>query len=113
LKFQGRVLASVVAQSGLGKADFILDRNDRWGRSALARRQRWEHPRLGPVWVLALEDLILAKLEWSEGVSELQLRDCANLVRLNEPTIDWTYLEKYARILGVAHLLARVRSSTA
>jgi hypothetical protein len=108
-RFQDRILASVVAQSGLGKADFILDRNDAWARSAMARRQRWEHPRLGSVWVLTLEDLILAKLEWSGGVSELQLRDCANLVRLNASTIDWTYLEKYASVLGVGHLLARLR----
>ncbi|HET6379782.1 MAG TPA: hypothetical protein VFH63_01940 [candidate division Zixibacteria bacterium] len=110
---QDRVLASVVAQSGLGKADFILDRDDAWARSAMARRQRWEHPRYGSVWVLTLEDLILAKLEWSAGVSELQLRDCANLVRLNASAINWNYLETYAAALGVGHLLARLRPPAA
>ena len=72
----------------------------------------WDHPRLGDVWVLSLEDLILAKLEWSEGVSELQLRDCANLLRTNAATLDWSYLERHARVLGVDEILARLRAAS-
>lgn len=107
-----RKIASVVAQSGLGKADLILGRRDQWARSALIRRQQWDHPRLGSVWVTSLEDLILAKLEWSEGVSELQLRDCANLLRTNAASVDVQYLERYARVLGVEDLLARLRAAS-
>jgi hypothetical protein len=110
---QGRAMASVVAQSGLGKADLILDRDDAFGRSAMARREAWDHPRLGKVWVLSLEDLILAKLEWSGGVSELQLRDCANLLRTNAIGVDWSYLERFARVLGVDEILARLRPAIA
>jgi len=105
-------IASVVAQSGLGKADLMLGRRDAWARSAQRRRQEWDHPRLGHVWVLSLEDLILAKLEWSAGISELQLRDCANLLRANAAIVDWTYLERYARALGVDEILDRLRAST-
>lgn len=107
-----RMIASVVAQTGLGKADLILGRRDVWARSAMARREAWDHPRLGDVWVLSLEDLILAKLEWSEGVSELQLRDCANLLRTNAATLDWSYLERHARVLGVDEILARLRAAS-
>lgn len=110
---QGRVMASVVAQSGLGKADLILGRDDAWARSAMGRRETWDHPRLGRVWVLSLEDLILAKLEWSGGVSELQLRDCANLLRTNTAVVDSDYLESYAHVLGVEGLLARLRAASA
>jgi len=109
---EGRAMASVVAQSGLGKADLILDRDDAWARSAMARREAWDHPRLGRVWVLSLEDLILAKLEWSGGISELQLRDCANLLRTNAG-VDWSYLERYAHVLGVGGILARLRAASA
>lgn len=105
-----RKIASVVSQSGFGKADLILGRTDSWAGSAFRRRSRWDHPALGRVWVLSLEDLILAKLEWSEGVSELQLRDCANLVRANADTLDWNYLERFARVLGVDEILARLRT---
>ncbi|MDQ3689577.1 MAG: nucleotidyltransferase family protein [Chloroflexota bacterium] len=108
-----RKIGSVVALTGLGKADLILGRRDAWARRAMARREAWDHPHLGDVWVLSLEDLILAKLEWSEGVSELQLRDCANLIRTNAATVDWTYLERNARVLGVERLLDRLRPATA
>ncbi|MGH2456662.1 MAG: hypothetical protein ACRDHD_10455 [Candidatus Limnocylindria bacterium] len=107
---RGRILASVVSMQGLGKADFMIGRSDAWSRSALARRERWDHPALGPTWVLSLEDLILAKLEWSEGVSELQLRDCANLLRANAGNVDWTYLDRFARVLGISEVLDRVRA---
>jgi len=107
-----RKIASLVAQTGLGKADLILGRRDAWARSATARRESWDHPRLGRVWVLSLEDLILAKLEWSEGVSELQLRDCSNLIRTNAGTVDWTYLERFARVLGIEEILARLRPAS-
>ena len=113
IQAQGRVLASVVSLTGLGKADFMLGRNDAWARRAMARRERWSHPTYGATWVLSLEDLVLAKLEWSEGVSELQLRDCANLLRTNAADVDWTYLDRYARSLGVTDLLAQVRAASA
>jgi hypothetical protein len=112
IQAEGRAMASVVAMSGLGKADLILSRKDPWSRSAMDRRQAWDHPILGHVWVLALEDLILAKLDWSGGVSELQLRDCANLLRTNAGTVDWTYLEFFSRVLRVDALLDRLRAAT-
>jgi hypothetical protein len=102
-------MASLVARSALGKADLILGRDDPWSKAALDRRERWEHPLYGPIWVTSLEDLLLAKLEWSEGVSELQLRDCHSLVALNASLIDWPYVERWAADLGVSGLLDEVR----
>ena len=55
----------------------------------------------------------MAKLEWSGGISELQLRDCANLLRTNAPTVNWSYLEKHANVLGVEGILARLRAASA
>ncbi len=101
-------MASLIARSALGKADLILGRDDPWSRSALERRERWEHPLYGPLWVTSLEDLVLAKLEWSEGVSELQIRDCRLLIELN-PNLDWEYAERWASSLGVRPLLDEVR----
>ena len=102
-------MASLIARSALGKADLILGRDDPWSKAALDRRERWEHPLYGPLWVTSLEDLLLAKLEWSEGVSELQLRDCRGLVDLNRSSIDWPYVERWAADLGVSGLLDGVR----
>ena len=105
----GHRMASLIALSALGKADLILDRRDAWARSAMERRQRWDHPEYGPLWVASVEDLLLAKLERSSGTSELQLRDCRNLVVLNRDTIDWPYVERWAAALGVTETLERVR----
>jgi hypothetical protein len=109
IDFGGHVMGSFISIGDVGKVDLILDRRTAWSRSAMDRRQRWEHPVFGLVWVLTLEDLVIAKLAWSEGTSELQLRDCRNLVRVNETRIDWDYLGRWADTEGVAELLARVR----
>jgi hypothetical protein len=105
----GHRMASFIAISALGKADLILDRNDAWARSAMGRRERWDHPQYGPLWVASLEDLLLAKLQWSGGTSELQLRDCRNLIALNRGAIDWPYVERWAAALGVSGSLELVR----
>ena len=108
--FSGHVMASVIPLSALGKADLILDRRDPWSRSAMERRRPWQHPLYGNIWVISLEDLILAKLAWSEGTSELQMGDCRNLIAQNAGAIDWTYLESWARSLGLAGLLDDVHA---
>jgi hypothetical protein len=102
-------MASLIAKSALGKAVIILARRDPWSRSAMERRQRWDHPLYGTLWVASVEDLLLAKLEWSEGTSELQLRDCRNLIALNRDAIDWPYVDRWAAALGVAVTLDEVR----
>ena len=109
--FGGHVMASLISHAELAKVDLILERNDAWGRSAMQRRQRWTHPRYGPAWVATLEDLLLAKLEWSSGTSELQLRDCRNLIVVNKLRIDWPYVERYASLLGVEEALRKVRDA--
>ncbi len=75
----------------------------------MARRRTAEHPTFGTAWVAAIEDLILAKLMWSEGTSELQLRDCAILMRINRDEIDWIYTRRWAAVLSVAALLEQVQ----
>lgn len=110
--FGGHWMAAVMPLSGLGKADLILRRTDAWGRSAMARRERWDHPGFGTVWIISLEDLLIAKLEWSEGTSELQLRDCRNLVVTNRSSIDWPYVERFAAGLGIGALAQRVRDAS-
>ena len=61
--------------------------------------------------MVSLQDRILAKLEWSSGLSELQLRDCRNLVVANRDTLERPYLERWAKVLGVTDWLERVRDA--
>jgi hypothetical protein len=108
LRIGNRWMASLVDQTGGGKVDLIIRDDDPWARAAMDRRRPWKHPVWGPVWVSSPEDLILAKLEWSEGTSELQLRDCRMLLRMNAQDIDGEYLTRWARALGVSELLQAV-----
>ncbi len=108
----GRWLASVIDRATIGKVDLIARDPDAWGASAMARRRSWAHPVWGRVWVSTLEDLVLANLEWSDGTSELQLRDCASLLRMNRGRVDMAYLERWARALEVTEWLARVRDAS-
>ncbi|MGH2466964.1 MAG: hypothetical protein ACRDGL_04465 [Candidatus Limnocylindrales bacterium] len=104
-----RALASLISVEGLGKVDLILRVGDRWGDRAMARRVRMHDARLGDVWVSSPEDLVLAKMDWSAGTSELQLRDCRDLVRLN-PALDVDYIEGFVDALGLRAVWESVRA---
>ena len=45
------------------------------------------------------------------GTSELQLRDCGTLIRINRDEIDGPYMQRWAAILDVATLLEGVRDA--
>jgi hypothetical protein len=105
-------MASIIDRSTADKVDIILREPGPFETSALARRRRHHIPGLGEVWVASVEDLVLAKLVWSEGTSELQLRDCAGLLRLHAASVDDAYLDAWADRLGMTDLLTRVRDAT-
>lgn len=104
----GRSMGGLLHKTEIVRADLIIGRSDPWARSAIERRRRLSHPTLGEIWVITAEDLVLAKLEWSEGTSELQLRDVASLIRLGDD-LDWSYLQRYAGVLGIRDRLEMVR----
>jgi len=104
-----KAMGSVLHRTALAKVDLILRGDDPWSRSAMDRRVRADDPVVGAAWFISREDLLLAKLEWSEGTSEMQLRDCRSIVRVG-PALDWEYLDRYAARIGVGDLLGAVRA---
>jgi hypothetical protein len=99
----------VVSIAEAQKADMIVREPDAWGESAFARRVNIDDPALGPVWVSSPEDLVIAKLEFSDsGRSERQLQDCRVIVRTRRD-LDWEYLERHAASLHLLDLLAAIR----
>jgi hypothetical protein len=105
----GRWMGGLIHRTEIVRADLLFGRRDAWSASAMARRRRVQHPTLGSAWAIAPEDLLLAKLEWSGGVSELQLRDAGSIARL-APDLDWSYLERYAADLGIGGRLEALRA---
>ena len=113
IRVSGKWLGSVIHVEAVGKADLILREPDRWGAGAFERRLRIDDPGLGLVWVTTAEDLLLAKLEFAEGMLDgLQGRDCTRIVQAI-PGLDLAYLRRHATSLGLQlsldEVLARAR----
>jgi hypothetical protein len=108
IDFGESAMASIIDQETAEKVDLILRHPGPFEVSAMERLRELEVPGLGRIWVASVEDLIVAKLVWSAGTSELQLRDCAQLLRVNIGSIDRAYLERWAARLGVADRLRAV-----
>jgi hypothetical protein len=90
------------------KIDFIIRRKRPFSKEEFSRRERGVF--LGELrWFATPEDVILAKLEWSKlGESERQLLDAVNVARVQGQKLDRSYLEKWAKDLGVQDLLQRL-----
>jgi hypothetical protein len=90
------------------KADLIVRKARSFSESEFGRRQ--QRQLLGiEVSLTTLEDLIIAKLEWSElGDSELQRRDIRELLEIAGDSIDRQYLEGWVETLGLRQAWDRV-----
>jgi hypothetical protein len=83
------------------KADLIIRRAREFSRTEFDRR-RSVHLFGVEVALATAEDLIIAKLEWSElGDSELQRRDIAQLLDAGGETLDLVYIRKWIAELGL------------
>ncbi len=61
------------------------------------------------IWIVSPEDLVLSKLYWArDSLSELQLGDVRNILDAM-PSLDWAYMETWARDLGIEPLLEKVK----
>ena len=83
------------------KADFIVRRDRAYSREEFSRRERISL--LGvELAVASLEDVLIAKLEWSRiGDSALQRRDVAQLLERTWLRLDQTYVERWVTELGL------------
>ncbi|MBI4769482.1 MAG: hypothetical protein HY784_03475 [Chloroflexi bacterium] len=102
---------NIIDGDSLLKVDFWPLKDETYSRQQFSRRRR-EVVLSQPVWVLALEDVILSKLAWHQmSESELQWRDLQALWEINHTEIDRNYLEEWAAQLGLTGLLARLKES--
>lgn len=90
------------------KADLIVRKSRPFSESEFSRRHYSEL--FGVEVALAtLEDLIIAKLEWSElGDSELQRRDIRELLDIASDSIDRDYVERWVAALNLQDAWNRV-----
>jgi hypothetical protein len=102
-----RYLGSAISRAQAAKADFILRDPGPWPAAAMARRQRVADPGLGDAWVSTLEDVLIAKLEWSGGdLDGIQGRDARTIAAVGG--LDLGYLRDQAVGLGLSSVLSSV-----
>jgi hypothetical protein len=93
------------------KADLIFRKARPFSTTEFARRQPSELFGI-EITLTTVEDLIIAKLEWSElGDSELQRRDIRQLIELAGDRIDEAYLDHWISELGLQQAWSRVGST--
>lgn len=79
------------------KIDFIVRSNTIYGNEEFSRREKLSLEGVD-LWVVSLEDLIIAKLRWIQDYqSDRQISDIKSL--LLNPTINWEYLNKWIKQL--------------
>lgn len=91
---------NVIHPASGNKIDFMIARDDAWGRSQLARRCRRPILADKESYLAAPEDVILAKLwYYQEGGSDKHLRDIAAMLQVSGDEIDQTYINHWTKEL--------------
>lgn len=102
-----RTMFNLIHQGYMIKIDCIVRKDTEYRKLEFARRRKIDV--LGvQFYIVAPEDLVLSKLEWSrESRSEMQLSDIRNLLD-SVSDLDRTYLSEWAKKLGLSSLLEEV-----
>jgi len=93
---------NVIHPESGNKVDFVIARDDPWGREQLSNRRRVSLPD-GSTWYAARpEDIVIGKLIYfQEGGSDRHLRDIASMFRVSGTRIDRGYIDRWAKSLGL------------
>lgn len=93
---------NVIHPASGNKIDFIIARDDPWGKTRIRRRRRVRIlPDLAG-YTAAPEDIILSKMDYyREGGSEKHLRDITGVMKISGELIDKAYVTRWAERLGL------------
>src|SRR6266850_1326571 len=97
------------------KPDVFVPADNEWSRQEMSRARTEVLRPEGPLAVRfsSPEDTILHKLLWYRmggHQSDTQWNDVLGIRRIQEHSIDFTYLERWAAFLNISDLLSRVRT---
>ncbi len=107
---------NVIHLATMFKIDVFVMARSPYARRSMARRTSLEIPEVGrPLDFSAPEDIVLNKLEWyrkGNEVSDRQWYDLQGVLRLQWEYLDFDYLHRWARELGLETLLERALSES-
>jgi hypothetical protein len=93
------------------KIDFIFLKPTPYHQEAFSRRTAAKIA-LVPLFAATAEDVIISKLEWAKmGGSLRQIEDVIGILKVQQNTLDFPYIEKWITELGLSAEWARARQS--
>ena len=100
---------NVIEMAHACKIDLIVRQTRAFSETEFARRRTCDLPFARGVFMVSAEDSVLSKLDWARQSDDSgrQLADAAGIVALN-PSIDRTYIARWASVLGVADLWQKI-----
>ena len=99
-----RFQSTINHHSSGNKVDLIFPRDDDWGNSQLARRQRITMSGI-ETYVADAIDIVIAKMWYhSEGGSDKHLRDIVSMLKISPDIIDQEEVRRWADKLGYASI---------
>jgi hypothetical protein len=109
------VTASTMRVFALRDSSFRLElfllTDDAYDRERFSRRYRLETP-FGAVWVPTVEDVVVNKLLWVSRAGRPKDRDdCRNVIAVQGPGIDWSYVARWCDVHATRTILDAIRSS--
>lgn len=111
-----RASFNVIHLATMFKADVFIMRGDSWSREEMARARLEDFEGAeGPFSVrfASPEDTLLHKLIWyklGNEISDRQWSDILGVLKVQAGSLDDAYLDHWAPLLDVAHLLSRART---
>ena len=103
---------NVIYLATMIKADIFIRKSTAWTEAEWERRRMefiGTEERVA-VYIASAEDMILQKLQWYRfglGMSDVQWRDIKGMLKVQQPNLDYTYLNQWAGTLHVNDLLAK------
>ena len=95
-----RGIFNIIHSQYLIKVDFVVRKESEFEGQAFARRVRVVIEKR-PLWFISAEDLVIAKLLWAkESHSEMQLKDCGNLLKTVK-NLDLAYIREWVARLNL------------
>jgi hypothetical protein len=103
-------LFNVIHLASGWKIDLIIRKSRVFSLEEFGRRQMVNVQGL-PLFVASVEDIVIAKLEWSNlAQSQRQIEDVAAILRLRWESMDRAYLEKWVAELDLAEKWAEAKT---
>jgi hypothetical protein len=108
-----RRLASfnIIDMTTMMKVDIFVAGRGELQKVEMERRESYSFDSQTTLWLASAEDIVLQKLDWyrkGNRISERQWNDALGVLKVRGDAMDVSYMQKWARELGIEELLTQL-----